>query len=297
MEQEHATGALASPFDLRTFVYNGLDKAGENIYEVGESWEHSKFIEDQHSVGICTSISMTMKARKHFDIDFSDDFQYLLQKKFIDGNWNEGSSAFSACKVGHKYGFLPQSEWNYTSINDRKLSYDKYITKLRAIPDAEINRLLAIAAKYKIKAYAKIAQNTEAMGAAISENGSLIARFVTGKEWYSSVMNKNPEQPLRQPAIPVSGHLVNITKRHGDSYRIANSWGTDWARGGTAYGLFSGVPMCRPTEMWQVWFADIPQEIDEQLEQRKRLLGQIKDLLQQLLELLRLQNLAAAFNR
>lgn len=275
---KYPTGADESPYDVRTFIYTG-DKGYKPPYEVGESWANTRLIEDQHKVGICTAISMTMKARQYYGSDFSDDFQYLLQKKFIDKNWNEGSSALSACKVGHKYGFLPASEWQYTTVNDRKLSYSKYIKLLQAIPDIEIERLLGISKRFKIEAYAKIANNIEAMAAALDENGSLISRFVIGKEWYTGKV-----EPLQKPLKPVSGHLVNITKRHGDSYRIANSWGTDWATGGTAYGMFSVNP---PTEMWQVWFTDLPKEIQSQVDQRVALLGQVKDLLQKLITLLK----------
>jgi hypothetical protein len=259
METNYSTGCEPSPYDLRTVTYSG-DKAGEAPYEVGESWANTKYIEDQHKVGICTAISMTMKARKHYQRDFSDDFQYLLQKKFIDGNWREGSSALSACKVGNKYGFLPIEDWTHTKIEDRKLPYAEYIKKLQAIPDTEINRLLEISKKYKIQAYAKIANNIDAMASAINENGSVIARFVLDNRWY-----RRPIEPLRPPLNPISGHLVNITKRSGDSYRVANSWGTDWADGGTAYGIWSQY---HPTEMWQVWFADVPQEVQKQLENR-----------------------------
>lgn len=281
--QPHGTGALPSPLDVRTFKYTGADKAGEDLYLVGESWAHSREIDqnDQHSVGICTSSSMVMKAQKHFEIKFSEDFQYLLQKTEIDGNWNEGSSALSACKVGNKFGFLPMSEWTHTKESDRKLPYSKYIAKLKKIPKHEIERLKAIAFKYRIEAYAKIANNTEAMAAAISENGSLISRFVIGEEWYSR--NMKPETPLRNPKNKTSGHLVNITKRHGSSYRIANSWGTDWADGGTAYGIYG---VCTPTEMWQIWFKDVPKEIQNQQENREKLQGQILDLLQQVIGLL-----------
>lgn len=113
MKIKHSTGGLSSPLDVRTFTYVG-DKSIQSPYLIGESWEDTEYIEDQHQVGICTSISVTMKARKHFGIDFSDDFHYLLQKKYIDRNWKEGSSAHSACKVGHIYGFLPVSEWKHT---------------------------------------------------------------------------------------------------------------------------------------------------------------------------------------
>jgi hypothetical protein len=266
-------GAEPSIYDVRTFTY---DKALD-VYEVGESWANSPFIEDQHKVGICTAISMTMRARKHFGIDFSDDFQYLLQKKFIDQNWREGSSAFTACKVGKQYGFLPQNEWTHTTMEDRKKSYDKYIAKLKAIPDEEINRLLEIAAKYKLQAYAKVKVTPETVASAISETGSCIARFVVGKEWWTGKV-----EPLRPAVTPISGHLVNITRRKGDSYRIANSWGTDWADGGTAYGLFNQNP---PTEVWQVWFADVPEPIQKQIDTRASVKGKILDLLQEIIKL------------
>lgn len=272
---KYATGAEQSPYDVRTFTYSG-DKALD-FREVGESWANSEFIEDQHKVGICTAISVTMRARNHFGIDFSDDFQYLLQKKYIDKNWNEGSSAFSACKAGKEFGFLPQSEWKHTTIDDRKKSYETYVKKLQAIPEGEITRLIALATKYKIRAYAKVPVTPESVAAAISESGSCIARFVIGKEWWTK-----PVQPLRKPAKPISGHLVNITRRHGDSYRIANSWGTDWQDGGTAYGFFKDYP---PTEVWQVWFAEIPQEVEKQLEARKTKLAKVVDLLQQVVRI------------
>lgn len=287
MIENQATGAVASPFDIRTFTYKGLDKAGQNLYEVGESWEFLEFIDNQFFVGICTSEAVAMRAHKHFGIKFSADFQYLIQKKFIDGNWGEGSSGFSACKGGHKYGFLPQSEWTHTTEEDRKLPYHKYIKKLQAIPDSEIMRLLNISKKYKIAAYAKVKSNTpEALASAIHETGSVISRFVIGSEWYSVNMNKDREQALSFPKYPTSGHLVNITKRVGDSYRIANSFGKQWARGGTAYGLFSQY---RPTEMWQVWFADVPKEITDQIEQKDKISGILKEILQRLIVLLKAQ--------
>lgn len=267
---EYSFGADKSPFDLRTFTYDKASLAVPNT--VGESWEGTEFIDDQHRVGICTAISMTMRAHKHFNKRFSPDFQYLLQKKFIDGNWREGSSAFSACKVGNKYGFLPLEEWKHTTENDRKKRYSDYIEMLQDISDEEIDRLLEISKDYKIKAYAKVPTNIYSLAGAIEEGGSIISRFVVGREWWTS-----PVEPLKSSANPISGHLVNITKRVGDSYRIANSWGKNWVQGGTAYGLFATYP---PTEMWQIWFEDVPSEIEKKKEQLKGLQGKLLTLLQ-----------------
>lgn len=271
MAKKYSFGAEKSPFDLRTFRYSA-DKAALPPHSAGESWANTAYIDDQHRVGICTAISMTMRAHRHFGVQFSPDFQYLLQKKYVDGNWNEGSSALSACKVGNKYGFLPKDKWKFTTEEDRKLSYSKYIDKLKRITDAEIEEMLQEAAKYKISAYAKLNNSVYDLGGAIAENGAVIARFVVGEEWW-----KTPIEPLRRAAKPISGHLVNITKRVGDSYRIANSWGKDWVDGGTAYGLYATYS---PTEMWQVWFSGVPNEIEEQKKKLASLQGQLITLLQ-----------------
>lgn len=274
----YGLGAQKSPYDIRTFTYVPT-KAN---YKGGERWE-PEYIEDQHRVGICTSISLTMRARKHFNIPFSAEFQYLMQKREYDSQapigWEEGSSIFHALKVGKNIGFLPEKEWTHTTIEDRKLPYHEYIAKLKAIPDDEIERLKTIAQKYKLKAYASVPSTREATADAISENGAILQRFVVGEEWWT-----NPIEPLRFPKKIISGHAINSTNYTGNSFRLANSWGTDWADNGTAYHLFS---MNRPTESWAVWFEDVPQVIENKLEKREQTFGKILNLIQEIIVLIR----------
>lgn len=264
--------------DIRNFKYAPtLDMAGDpNLWEGGEKWEDI-YIDDQHNVGICTGIGLTMKAKRHFGIDFSPDFQYLLQKKYKDGNWTEGSSAYHAILVGYQYGLLPKSEWKHTTENDRKLSYSKYIKKLQAIPDNEIERLLKIAKQYKVTAFAQTPINRDAMAAATLKCDGLLVRFDIDESWYTRNMGDNDKLSMHTKAT--SGHIVNDTRFAGGSRRIANSWGTDWADEGTAYYLYNEM---RPTEAWSVWFGEIPSEIQKQKEERERLMGLLKDALQQL---------------
>jgi len=275
----YSTGAEKSKYDIRTFSYipTTANIKGGRRYDPED-------IEDQHRVGICTGISMTMNARKYFKIDFSDDFQYLLQKKYIDGNWNEGSSAFSALKVGATYGFLPQSDWKYTTIEDRKLSYAQYIKKLQAVPESEINRLLKKAAKYKLSGYAKIPVDRNLLADAIDESqAGIITRFTVGKEWYTA-----PIEPLRKAVNVLSGHLVTTTNYHGDSFRIANSWGSDWADKGTAYFLIGDYS---PTEAWIPYYGKLPEVIDVQKQNRDKIIGKIMDYIQEIIVLLGLLKL------
>jgi hypothetical protein len=253
---EFGFGAFESPVDKRTFSYLPTTAANE----VGEKWE-PEFIDNQHRVGICTAIWLTMRAKKNYGIKFNADFQYLCQKKFYDNNWDEGSSILHSLKVGKGIGFLPESEWTHTTEDDRNLSYAQYIEKLKAIPDDEIERLKKIAAKYKLAAYAQITSlDRDTLANAIANTGSIGVRFVVGSEWFVA-----PIEPLRSPKNPISGHAINDTKSVGNSFRLANSWGKDWADNGTAYHLLKDYA---PTEAWSVWFADVPPEIQEQVNKK-----------------------------
>jgi hypothetical protein len=206
-----------------------------------------------------------------------------MQKRNYDINteigWDEGSSIFHALKVGKNVGFLPESEWTHTTLADRKLSYAQYIKKLKAIPDEEIERLKVIASKYKLSAYASVPIDRDTLANAISNTGALLVRFDIGKEFWT-----NPIEPLRSPIDPISGHAMNKTKYNGSSFRLANSWGIEWADEGTAYFLLDDY---KPTEAWSVWFAEVPEEIEKKLENREKIIGQILDLIQKVINLLK----------
>lgn len=269
--QKYSTGAEASPKDIRTFSYQPTKakKKGGTRYA-------SKDIEDQHRVGICTAISMTQNARKALGIKFSADFQYLLQKKFINKNWDEGSSLSAALKVAKNYGLLPEKYWKFTTDQDRKLSYDRYIKKLQKVTDKEIEELLK--KTVKIRAYAAVPIDRDMMANAIDESkAGILTRYSLGKEWWNK-----PIEPIRPPKVQISGHAVTDSNYDGGSFRIANTWGIDWADKGTGYRLQATYT---PTEAWIPYYEETPEHVNKELEKRVSMLGQIKDLLQMLLEL------------
>lgn len=268
---KYSTGANESPKDIRTFSYQPAKakKKGGTRYA-------SKDIEDQHRVGICTAISMTQNAGKALGQKFSADFQYLIQKKYIDKNWNEGSSLSSSLKAAKHYGLLPQKYWKFTTEEDRKLPYDKYIKKLQKVTDVEIEGLLK--KTVKIRAYAAVPIDRDMMANAIDESkAGILTRYSLGKEWWNK-----PIEPLRPPKVHISGHAVTDCNYDGDSFRVANSWGTDWADKGTGYRLQA---MYTPTEAWIPYYQDVPEHVDIELKKRVEMLGQIKDILQMLLEI------------
>ena len=247
----YTTGSYKSPFDIRTYTY----KPTKATHSGGERYP-IKYIDHQYKVGICTSISLTMNVHRATGTKYSPDFQYLLQKKYFDKNWKEGSSAYSSVKMAYEYGMLPSKYWRKTKISDRNRSYKSYIKKLQSISDKEIEELLK-KCEFPVKGYAKLkGTKRDYLAMGINENESgLVVRYSLGNEWWT-----NPIEPLRSPKKYISGHLVNLTNFTGDSFRIANSWGKDWADKGTAYHLHKQY---RPTEAWAVFYKDIPKEVNK----------------------------------
>lgn len=269
---KYATGAHESPYDIRTFAYQP-----SQVSKVGGTKYTPKDINDQHKVGICTAIAMTTNAQKALGKKFSADFQYLMQKK-LAGNWDEGSSLSYALKVAKNVGLLPEKYWIFTTDEDRKLPYHKYIKKLQSISDADIEKLKNLAEPYKILAYSAVPVDRDSMALAINESkAGILTRYSLGKEWWSK-----PIEPLRPPKQFISGHAVTDSNYDGNSFRIVNSWGTDWADKGTAYRLHTQYT---PTEAWIPYYKEIPEVVEYQLEARQSQLAKIADLIQQVVVL------------
>jgi hypothetical protein len=273
MELFKGLGAEQSPYDLRTFTY-APDKAN---YKGGTRYAPQD-IEDQSKVGICTAISLTQQARKARGVPYSAEFQYLLQKKFIDKNWNEGSSIAASLQVAYKYGLLLQSDWTYTTQADRNLPYAQYIKKLQKITDAQISKLLVKAAKNKILGYQNVAINRDLLANAIdSSEAGLLTRMVVGSEWWTP-----PIEPLRYPQTIISGHAITNSNYTGGSFRVANTWGADWADGGTAYFMLTAN---LPTEAWIAHYNSATATLLKQQSQRETWIGKIKDYIQKVINM------------
>jgi len=236
-------GALESKQDSRTVQISDL--AGEPLVKGGYEYSLSE-IENQRRVGICTAISLTQNRSKVDGIKYSADFQYLLQKKFLDQNWQEGSSIMSSLKVGKLYGFLPLEFFTWVTEEDRNSPYAQYIAKLQAIPLSEILRLTGLCVN-KIQGYAQVNINdSQTIAKAIidSESG-IICRYDVGSEWWTQPIN-----PLRPPQKVISGHAINMSKFDYTvnlDQTLVNTWGILWNINGTANILWGNY---KPTEAW-----------------------------------------------
>jgi len=247
-------GGEESPLDYRTIVHKA-DMALP-ILEGGYRYSPEE-IENQRGVGICTSISVVQNVQKVNKKKYSPDFHYLLQKKFVDGGWWEGSSAFSALKVAFKYGFLPLNEFPYGEMD--RTDYPSYIKKLQEIPEAEIDRLLTLCVD-KIKGYAQVdVSDPWTLSQAISSSkAGLICRYVIGKEWFTPSWRPEDINPLQPPAQIISGHLVTMAGfdyKNDYIQRIANTWSAFWNVQGSGDVDYSKY---RCTEAWMIYFDALP---------------------------------------
>ena len=240
--EEKGMGALPSEFDPRTHII--ADAEVPEILEKGGKPYSKEDIDDQHKVGICTAISLTQNRQKVTKKKYSPDFQYLLQKTYFDYGWYEGSSAFSALKVGFNYGFLPAELWTHTTEDDRKLSYKMYKAKLQAIPEEEIKRLITLCVD-KIGGYGQIVvNNPQSIARGIIESDAgLICRYDSGKTWYTDINGKHSWDatkinPIRKPIPATSGHLIIASEfdfTRGNLIKHPNTWGTSWCLEGQCH--------------------------------------------------------------
>lgn len=197
-------GAIESNKDTRTLQHEKLVQSGIPKIKGGIVYDPTDILY-QAKVGICTAISLIQNRQKVTGRKYSPEFQYLLQKKFYDLNWMEGSSILNALKVGKKYGFLPASFWTYTTDEDRQLPYEQYIQKLQAIPDNEIQRLIGLCID-KIPGYAFVNPNdVNAISHAIEDSeAGVLCMYLVSRNWFTKGTGEaswKPEDidPLRPP--------------------------------------------------------------------------------------------------
>lgn len=245
-EEELGSGAFESPSDPRTVEYDStlaspLVKGGVDYLPAD--------IEHQHKVGICTAISRVQLRQKQTGKKYSSEFQYLLQKKYYDKAWFEGSSIFHANKVAKNFGFLPAHLWTYTTENDRYLPYEEYIAKLKSIPDSEIQRLLGLCVD-KIAGYASVPLDAQAIAKAIDGSvAGVLCRYGCQSNWWTPSWLPKDINPLRN-APPTSGHAIIMNAFDYSvplMQKLSNTWGTLWCKEGNADINFENY---KPTEVW-----------------------------------------------
>lgn len=254
--KEFSLKTFASPIDSRNVLHENVSTFADALPAFGGVDYLPEDIDNQIHVGICTSISDTQNNGKANIKKYSADFHYLLQKKYYDYNWIEGSSILNSLKVATKYGFLPAELWTHTTLDDRNLPYDQYIAKLQAVPDSQIQGLLMLCVD-RIPGYASVdVTDPYNMARAILDSkAGIICRYNITNEWWTDetgaiTWDGNKLCPITPRTAVVGGHAITASKF---DYRIflqqflPNTWGKDYGFGGVVYIDFSKY---KPTEAW-----------------------------------------------
>lgn len=251
-----ATGAFESEHDFRTVKFSSVSEATAPLVKGGAQFLSTDIL-NQRNVGICTAISFIQNRNKANGRKYSYDFQYLLQKKYIDQVWFEGSSIFAALKVGKTYGLLPIELWTHTTEADLNLPYSQYIAKLEAIPLEEILRLLSLCID-KIPGYAQIDQtDSQAIARAINDSDAgILCRYSCQKNWWTAVdghSSYDPKDidPLRN-GPETSGHAIDMTLFDytvNTMQLLANTWGPGYCLNGSIHINWQNYKM---TEAWTI---------------------------------------------
>lgn len=256
-------GAFESPIEEETVIHP--TKATVPAVRGGTQYGPED-VDDQSQVGICTADSFAQNASKTLGYKVSADFQYLLQKKYVDGNWDEGSSILSALKVGVRYGMLPASAWTFTTQADRDAGYAVYVAKLQAITNVQIDGLLALC-NDKLTGYGQVTDlSTNGLANAILDSKvGILCRYSVGPEWYTApdgtiTWNAAYIDPIRPPtaADVIDGHAINCNyfdfEANPDEFIHANTWGIDWDLVGDCHIVNSEYP---PTEAWIPYYGTV----------------------------------------
>jgi peptidoglycan hydrolase-like protein with peptidoglycan-binding domain len=254
----NAFGAIRSKYDKRTLIHDTTVVKALPLTTGGMIYPPED-IENQRKVGICTAIDITNQASKFYGKKYSADFQYLIQKSLVDGNWIEGSSVFSALKTANKYGFLPAELFPITE-KDRIDTYANYLNKLQNL-SGQISYLLT-KCENKLAGYAQLPyKDPQSIATAINDNPTGIQCMVlVGKEWYTDeqgIVTYAPAliDPIRPPKIVISGHSIKATYFDFTANQwplYANTWGTDYDLGGNCHIGYT------PIEAWIPYFTAVP---------------------------------------
>lgn len=278
MNQEMFIGGCEpSKEDYRTLVHSPVMATGEPVPLIVEATDYN--IEDimmQYKNGICTAINFVQMVNKATGEKYNQHIQYMFQKIDFDclgqWGWNEGSSLFSAMKIGNKTGLVRNSDIpsDIQVILDKitpETRYPEYVQILKEIANnPEMVQRLRNIAYYKIKGYAQVdlSKGREYYRKCVADSKvGLYCRYVVTEDWWKDAYGNvtwdgNRICPLDNRFPEVSGHAITNYKCDDTQFRknwLANTWSTAWGFGGKGFTNEAKVAV---TEAYILYFDDAP---------------------------------------
>lgn len=248
--QEHEIGFGAKPSkkDIRDFKDKVLAPAPYKTHHMTDI--SMLAVTHQRKVGIC----MAETVCRHVEYLYykktgvytrlSRAFLYIVTKKFIDKDRDEGTSFRAGFKAAQDYGICPESVFptntnlEHSEFLDQKIPYQAWDE----------------AKKFKMGAYIPIPTDISLLKAAISKYGLIAVRMELGEEWFTPSWKASDILPLRKPKKIISGHAVSLYGYDENNLNhLRNSWSEEWADKGNGYYDFDDY---EPTEAWALTLED-----------------------------------------
>lgn len=190
-------------------------------------------------------------------VEFSPRFLDILSGQVDNLGINDGRRPATVAKIANKMGCCTTA----TLPNNTDLSNSEYRDGL-----VITSEIIEEAAKYKIPGYAFIDLNDYEIRHAIYHHGGVALLFQVGKELWTPSRKEKDLNPLRTPAVVVSGHEMLGKGWKVVDETLLNSWGNTWCRNGEAdYNftkwrpyLFECIAIVDPNLDWQKLIKDLP---------------------------------------
>lgn len=243
----YSLGALKNTKDLRDvqLVQVQTPVSIPNKYITDISWIP---VMNQKSLGACVGHA---HALIHIYNEFKENnlkeklsprFLYALSKK-IDGLKEQGTHPRTTASVMFNKG-CPHEGF---CLNNTSLSHEDYINIV------ESDEMLKDAAKYKIKGYAFVANNKDALKQAIFQNGLVAITISVG----------NFDNPIKPGNLGL--HRVVVYGYDGDVFFYRNSWGEEWGDKGNGYFNWNEQQLSDI-----MTFVDLPNEVLKEAKNKYR---------------------------
>lgn len=210
-------GALESGHDERDLVAKSFATTDTPPIE---DEKHYDFHLNQRAIGICTAISVCTVLRQMYGIEFSPQFLYVMGKRTIDKNMNEGSSIRTMLQTAYSIGCLPLAD---NPLDNTRKSYQDY-TNI-TFTQAQIQKASQYKLTYSVARLDPVGFATDLHN---SKYG-LLTRMSVGDNFYSPSWRKADLELLRKPVPVTSGHAILVKKYSGlgtdQRRKLHNTWG------------------------------------------------------------------------
>lgn len=211
-EEKRGMGYVPSPSDLRdyTISYKVIDLPTSFIVNHGH-------IKDQGSVGSCVAHAISSILETQDGVNYSTGWIYGYRPdNYYQG---EGMIPSEALKTITKVGYLTQEQ----------LGVNREMREAKDIVDANLTALMALAEERKAAYYARLKTVFEIKEAIYSNKEPVMVCIPVG----SNGLKLNENYVALVPEDVSGGHAVSCYGWNEQGLLIQNSWGDDWANGGT----------------------------------------------------------------